>query len=431
MPSADWTAPTATGPVDARVVLPGSKSLTNRYLVLAALASDVSLLRSPLRSRDTLLMVQALRTLGAVVEDVDDGDWLVTPGRLVGGGTVDCGLAGNVMRFVPAGGRPGRRAGALRRRPARPAAPHGTGARRAAHPRRRGRRRRPRWPAVHGPRPRVGARRGGHPRRLGVVAVRVRAAAVRRPLRRGRHGAPRRQGRAEPAAHRDDRRDAARRGRRGRRRRRAHLAGRAERGQRPRRAGRARPVQRRPVPRGGAGHQRPGPGAGVAAVHDPGRRLHPRRARHDGRRGRARPGRPHRQRRRQHLRHRRRPARLQRAHPRGRGAVRPRRLPEHHPRGRPHPRARDRPARGPAHRADRPRRRGRRDRRRAADHAAARCTAAPSTPTPTTAWSWPRRCSGWCVPGLVVEDVGTVAKTMPEFTRLWDRMLSDRVAAGA
>ena len=84
MPSADWTAPTATGPVDARVVLPGSKSLTNRYLVLAALASDVSLLRSPLRSRDTLLMVQALRTLGAVVDDVDDGDWLVTPGRLVG-----------------------------------------------------------------------------------------------------------------------------------------------------------------------------------------------------------------------------------------------------------------------------------------------------------------------------------------------------------
>jgi len=101
MPSADWTAPTATGPVDAHVVLPGSKSLTNRYLVLAALAGDVSRLRAPLRSRDTLLMVQALRTLGAVVEDVDDGDWLVTPGPVTGGGTVDCGLAGNVMRFVP------------------------------------------------------------------------------------------------------------------------------------------------------------------------------------------------------------------------------------------------------------------------------------------------------------------------------------------
>ena len=100
MPSADWSAPTAPGPLDAEVVLPGSKSLTNRYLVLAALANDVSRLRLPLRSRDTLLMARALRTLGATVDDVDD-DWLVTPGRLVGGGTVDCGLSGNVMRFVP------------------------------------------------------------------------------------------------------------------------------------------------------------------------------------------------------------------------------------------------------------------------------------------------------------------------------------------
>ena len=49
MPSSDWSAPSAAGPVDARVVLPGSKSLTNRYLVLAALASDVSRLRAPLR----------------------------------------------------------------------------------------------------------------------------------------------------------------------------------------------------------------------------------------------------------------------------------------------------------------------------------------------------------------------------------------------
>ena len=101
MPSPDWSAPAASGPLDARVVLPGSKSLTNRYLVLAALASDVSRLRAPLRSRDTQLMAQALRTLGAGVEDVGDGDWLVRPGPLVGGGSVDCGLAGNVMRFVP------------------------------------------------------------------------------------------------------------------------------------------------------------------------------------------------------------------------------------------------------------------------------------------------------------------------------------------
>jgi 3-phosphoshikimate 1-carboxyvinyltransferase len=101
MPSADWAAPAADGPVAARVVLPGSKSLTNRYLVLAALANDVSRLRSPLRSRDTALMAGALRTLGADIEDVEGGDWVVTPRPVVGGGQVDCGLAGNVMRFVP------------------------------------------------------------------------------------------------------------------------------------------------------------------------------------------------------------------------------------------------------------------------------------------------------------------------------------------
>jgi 3-phosphoshikimate 1-carboxyvinyltransferase len=108
----DWPAPVAAAPLDATVVLPGSKSLTNRYLVLAALASDRSRLRAPLRSRDTLLMAQALRALGVAIDDVpaesdpEDGhvdDWLITPPeRLRGGGTIDCGLAGTVMRFLPA-----------------------------------------------------------------------------------------------------------------------------------------------------------------------------------------------------------------------------------------------------------------------------------------------------------------------------------------
>lgn len=101
MPSPDWPAPVADGPVDAVVRLPGSKSLTNRFLILAARASGVSRLRSPLRSRDTLLMARALRSLGIGVEDVDETDWLVTPGDLVAGAEVDCGLAGTVMRFVP------------------------------------------------------------------------------------------------------------------------------------------------------------------------------------------------------------------------------------------------------------------------------------------------------------------------------------------
>ena len=105
----DWLSPLATGPVTATVVLPGSKSLTNRYLVLAALANGTSRLRRPLRSRDTMLMVAALRALGASVTDLpgndpgdpDCDDWLISPASLSGGASVDCGLAGTVMRFLP------------------------------------------------------------------------------------------------------------------------------------------------------------------------------------------------------------------------------------------------------------------------------------------------------------------------------------------
>ena len=98
-----WPAPLATGPLDAVVRLPGSKSLTNRYLVLAALAASGSRLRAPLRSRDSLLMAEGLRTLGADIVDLadGDGDWQVTPGAVRGGGQLDCGLAGTVMRFLP------------------------------------------------------------------------------------------------------------------------------------------------------------------------------------------------------------------------------------------------------------------------------------------------------------------------------------------
>jgi 3-phosphoshikimate 1-carboxyvinyltransferase len=94
-----WPAPTARGQVDARVELPGSKSLTNRALVLAALADGPSVVRRALRSRDTELMATALTTLGSQV-DTHGQFWSVTPGSLHGG-EVDCGLAGTVMRFVP------------------------------------------------------------------------------------------------------------------------------------------------------------------------------------------------------------------------------------------------------------------------------------------------------------------------------------------
>lgn len=108
--SGDWPAPTTRTPVDATVRLPGSKSLTNRYLVLAALADDTSRLRRPLRSRDTILMAAALQALGAEITDVptvggsgpEDADWLIEPGPIRAGARIDCGLAGTVMRFLPA-----------------------------------------------------------------------------------------------------------------------------------------------------------------------------------------------------------------------------------------------------------------------------------------------------------------------------------------
>ncbi len=82
------------------MLLPGSKSLTNRALVLASLADGPSVVRRALRSRDTELMAAGLTGLGAEV-DSSGVDWIVRPGTLVGGTTVDCGLAGTVMRFVP------------------------------------------------------------------------------------------------------------------------------------------------------------------------------------------------------------------------------------------------------------------------------------------------------------------------------------------
>jgi 3-phosphoshikimate 1-carboxyvinyltransferase len=99
-PGEVWEAPLALGPLDATVEVPGSKSLTNRYLVLAALADGPVRLRGALRSRDSELMMAALRALGTTVDDAGD-EWVVTPGPVRGGVDVFCGLAGTVMRFVP------------------------------------------------------------------------------------------------------------------------------------------------------------------------------------------------------------------------------------------------------------------------------------------------------------------------------------------
>jgi 3-phosphoshikimate 1-carboxyvinyltransferase len=94
-----WPAPHPGGPVHATVRLPGSKSLTNRALVLAALSEGPSVVRQALRSRDTELMAAALNRLGAGVDTAGD-DWKVSPGPLHGA-EIECGLAGTVMRFVP------------------------------------------------------------------------------------------------------------------------------------------------------------------------------------------------------------------------------------------------------------------------------------------------------------------------------------------
>ena len=97
--TAVWPAPRGRGRLAATVDIPGSKSLTNRALILAALSRTPTRLDAGLRARDTDLMTVALRSLGVGVEDTDTG-WLVIPGALHGG-PVDCGLAGTVMRFVP------------------------------------------------------------------------------------------------------------------------------------------------------------------------------------------------------------------------------------------------------------------------------------------------------------------------------------------
>ena len=136
MSQISWLAPIATARLDARVEIPGSKSLTNRLLVLAALAKGPGIIRGALRSRDTNLMITALRQLGVGIAEGDDPTTLIVRPLLghrwpeeseaegdegevrkrcgIGGKDsgeiasnanevqIDVGLAGTVMRFLPA-----------------------------------------------------------------------------------------------------------------------------------------------------------------------------------------------------------------------------------------------------------------------------------------------------------------------------------------
>ena len=216
-----WRAPFAERPVDATVTVPGSKSLTNRYLVLAALADGPSRLRAPLHSRDSALMIEALRQLGATITEVPgDGDFgpdlAITPishGRRRGADTaIDCGLAGTVMRFVPP-------VAALRRgvtlfdgdpharkRPMGPIIEALTGLGVSRH---RARRRSGIVAAVRRRRHRRSPGRPPRHRRQRVLAVRVRAAPGRCPLHRGTaprapEQGTRREARAQPGPHQHD-----------------------------------------------------------------------------------------------------------------------------------------------------------------------------------------------------------------------------------
>ena len=96
-----WAAPSTQNQLAATISLPGSKSLNNRELVLSALAESPTTLRGTLVSRDSTLMIEALRTLGTQIE-VSGTTVVVTPKPLFGPAAIDCGLAGTVMRFVPA-----------------------------------------------------------------------------------------------------------------------------------------------------------------------------------------------------------------------------------------------------------------------------------------------------------------------------------------
>jgi 3-phosphoshikimate 1-carboxyvinyltransferase len=105
----NWPAPfidkaDPSSAINCVITIPGSKSVTNRALILAAISHTPSTIRRPLASRDTDLMVKALRSLGCQIDEVktqDGFDYVVTPKKLIGPAQIDVGNAGTVMRFLP------------------------------------------------------------------------------------------------------------------------------------------------------------------------------------------------------------------------------------------------------------------------------------------------------------------------------------------
>jgi 3-phosphoshikimate 1-carboxyvinyltransferase len=97
----NWSAPSAKRPIHSTVSIPGSKSATNRAFVLAALGDSISKIHKPLLARDTELMLQALEKLGCTITRSNEIIEITPMNRVHQDLAIDVGLAGTVMRFVP------------------------------------------------------------------------------------------------------------------------------------------------------------------------------------------------------------------------------------------------------------------------------------------------------------------------------------------
>ena len=97
----NWSAPSAKRPIHSTVSIPGSKSATNRAFVLAALGDSTSKIHKPLLARDTELMLQALEKLGCTITRTNELIEITPMKRVHQDLAIDVGLAGTVMRFVP------------------------------------------------------------------------------------------------------------------------------------------------------------------------------------------------------------------------------------------------------------------------------------------------------------------------------------------
>jgi len=97
----DWHAPTINFAINSTLDIPGSKSATNRAFVLAALGNRTSVITNALFARDTNLMLDALEKLGCKILKKSNSVEISPMNKSHNEISIDVGLAGTVMRFVP------------------------------------------------------------------------------------------------------------------------------------------------------------------------------------------------------------------------------------------------------------------------------------------------------------------------------------------